>query len=225
LLIAAEAREYKGIDRRWRNDSGARWAVQWSRICRRGNQRFLLSANGVGAARAAQAVDAALAIARPDAVVSFGFCGALDPELRVGDVFVGSTVIHAGSFVLPRKNTEFRSGPVASVDHVVETAEAKRALRASGASIVEMESAGVAVRAAALGLPAYCIRAVTDLAGESFTLDLNGALRDDGRFDTMHLLRTALLRPRTGIPELLRLRNRSQIAARALGDFLADCEL
>ena len=48
-----------------------------------------------------------------------------------------------------------------------------------------MEAAGVAERAAALGLPFYCIKAVTDLAGETMANDFNAALRSDGHFDTM----------------------------------------
>ena len=78
-------------------------------------------------------------------------------------------------------------------------------------------------RAQALGLPFFCVRAVTDLADETFANDFNAALREDGHFDTMQILRSAMLRPVARLPELVRLRKRCGIAARTLGEFLADC--
>ena len=64
---------------------------------------------------------------------------------------------------------------------------------------------------------------VTDLADEDMANDFNRALRPDGHFGTMSILIGALRRPRVCLPELLRLRNRCAMAARALGDFIADC--
>jgi len=112
---------------------------------------------------------------------------------------------------------------VGSVDHVAQTAEEKRLLRAGGAMVVEMEAAGVAARAQARGLPFYCVRVVSDLAGETMANDFNAALRADGHFDTMVVLRGALRRPLARVPELCRLRQRSVRAARVLGVFFANC--
>jgi len=86
-----------------------------------------------------------------------------------------------------------------------------------------MEAAGVADRAAARGVPFYCVRVVTDLAGEDMANDFNRALRPDGHFATMSILRETLRNPLVRVPELLRLRNRCIRAARVLGDFIADC--
>ena len=88
---------------------------------------------------------------------------------------------------------------------------------------VEMEAAGVAQRARALGLPFYCVRAVTDLAGENMANDFNAALRSDGHFDTIRIFKGTLRHPTVRLPELIRLRNRCVRAARALGEFFADC--
>ena len=81
-----------------------------------------------------------------------------------------------------------RTGAVASVDHVVPTAAEKRNLRASGASVVEMEAAGVARAPEDLGLPFYCIRAVSDLADEDLANDFNAALTPGGEFSLAKLL-------------------------------------
>jgi nucleoside phosphorylase len=112
---------------------------------------------------------------------------------------------------------------LASIDHVAQTAEEKRRLRAAGAWAVEMEAAGVAERAAHSGLPFYCVRVVTDLADESFGMDFNAALRPDGRFDTMRILAGAMRSPVKLFPELIRLHGRCQTAAKALGEFIAGC--
>jgi len=86
-----------------------------------------------------------------------------------------------------------------------------------------MEAAGVAARAEALGCPFYCIRAVTDPAGETMANDFNFALRSDGHFDTMKILSSSLRRPLVRLPELFRLRKRCLRASKVLGDFVADC--
>jgi nucleoside phosphorylase len=109
------------------------------------------------------------------------------------------------------------------MDRIVRTADEKRTLRASGAIAVEMEAAAVEERAHAHGLPFYCVRAVTDLAGETLANDFQSALRSDGHFDTIIIFTRALRQPVVCIPELLRLRNRSRRAALALGDFFAVC--
>jgi hypothetical protein len=86
-----------------------------------------------------------------------------------------------------------------------------------------MEAAGVAQRAHTLGLPFFCIKAVTDLACETMANDFNAVLRSDGRFDTIKILASSLRHPSVRLPELFRLRKRSIQAARSLGDFFADC--
>ena len=86
-----------------------------------------------------------------------------------------------------------------------------------------MEAAGVAQRAQTLGLPFFCVKAVTDLAGETMANDFNAVLRSDGRFDTIGILASSLRHPWVRLPELFRLRSRSLLAARSLGEFIADC--
>ena len=60
---------------------------------------------------------------------------------------------------------------------------------------VEMEAAGVGAVAGRLGLPFYCIRAVSDLAEEDLRNDFNSAFRSDGSLDTMRLLGSGVRRP------------------------------
>ena len=226
LLIASDPMECRGILARAERVQPTPLPVDWARTIQLGGHDLLLVANGVGARRAASAVDAAAETFQPDAVVSTGFCGALDPQLAVADVVVATSIAAADrSFdALPVASAAaHHSGVVRSIDRVAQTTEEKRHLRAGGAIAVEMEAAGVAARAETRGLPFYCVRAVTDLAGETMANDFNAALRADGHFDTMVILRATLRRPLARLPELCRLRQRSVRAARVLGDFLADC--
>ena len=216
LFVASDPREFSGV---LKHMSGARpveLRVNWSRQATLGEREVLLVANGAGTKRAAPAVDMAAEQFTLEGVVSTGYCGALDESLGVGDIVTGAAMGRPGG--LP-----YHTGSIRTVDHVVSTAAEKAALRATGAIAVEMEAAGVAARAAALGMPFYCIKSVTDLAGETLANDFNAALRPDGHFDTMIILREALRHPSERVPELLRLRNRCARAARALGDFFADC--
>jgi nucleoside phosphorylase len=194
-------------------------------LARLGGHELLLVANGAGARRAASAVDAAGETFQPDSAISTGFCGALDPALGVADVVVGTSVAADRRYeALPVSSTfPHHSGVVCSIGHVAQTAGEKCRLRASGAIAVEMEAAGVAARAQARGLPFYCVKVVTDLAGETMAHDFNAALRADGHFDTMVILRETSRRPLVRLPELCRLRQRSVRAARVLGAFFADC--
>jgi purine-nucleoside phosphorylase len=160
---------------------------------------------------------------RVDAVVSTGLCGAVDPEFRVGDIVVG-TEVNGEAVSMPRCRGDYRPGKVASGDRVVGTIAERRRLAAAGVQVVDMESAEVLRRAQELGVPFFCVRAVSDEAHEDWTLDLNAARGPDGAFRIGHILAQAARRPATGIPELLRLRRNAGLAARRLGEFLADCD-
>ena len=223
LLIAATPREFHGILRQASAVRRAAWPVNWCREATLGGHRVFLAAGGVGAARAARAVETA---PEADAVISLGFCGALDPTLGPGDILV-ATAVRSAEATFPARllygACAYVSGSVWSAEQVVRTAAEKAVLRAGGASVVEMEAAGVARAALARSLPFACVKAVTDLAGEDLATDFQAALRPDGDFDTMVVLRSSFRHPVACVPELLRLRRRVGVAARQLGEFFADC--
>jgi nucleoside phosphorylase len=208
LFIAADPREFAGAMRRWSKVTPLKLPVHWARSAIWKGKRIVAIANGAGPHRAAQA-----AYAFPYKVlVNLGFCGALDPRLKIGDIVVGDW------WLQPRSRKTYVSGRIASIDHIAQTSEEKRQLRDTGAIAVEMEAAGLEK------LPCYCIKAVSDLADETFENDLNAVLRPDGRMNIPLLLFKACLWPVPRFRELKRLQERSEIASNSLGDFLESCE-
>jgi nucleoside phosphorylase len=226
VFVAAEPREFTGVLTRAEQSRRARIGVDWARTARLAGHEVMLVANGIGRVRAAAAAEAAAEAFGAEGIVSTGFCGALAPELEIGDIVTASSVENHHRQFLARTVSSARvphSGVVRTIDHVAQTAEEKSRLRTTGAAAVEMEAAGVAARAEERGLPFYCVRAVTDLAEETLANDFNRALRSAGYFDTMLILRNSLRDPLVRVPELLRLRERCFLAANSLGEFFAGC--
>jgi adenosylhomocysteine nucleosidase len=214
LFIGADPREFTGLLTHWDNVAPLHLPVHWARTGRfRGREAHAI-ANGAGADRAFAAV---LLAPKSSAICNIGFCGALDQSLQIGDVVVG-TEIRSGSKSWPASIPDGPPAPrgvVASIDHIAQTAAEKSNLRSTGASIVEMEAAGVARAAEDLDTPLYCIRAVSDLAAEDFANDFNAALMPDGRFSVLRLITQLKLK------ELIRLQQRTTLASKKLGDFIA----
>jgi adenosylhomocysteine nucleosidase len=185
------------------------------------NARYLRTTGGAGPRLAAAAI---ASFDQPfDVIVSTGMCGALDPSLAVGEIFVAVSV-NGVVCRLPASRASWHSGALISVDRIVGTVAERKQLAGAGYAAVEMEASAVAEYAAKQGLDFYCIRAVSDTASEEFSVDLNAARDGSGRIRVRHILWQALQRPRKIVPELMRLQRNSNKAARALGAFLATCE-
>jgi len=213
-MVAAEAREFEGILKRAGEARRLPWpGAAFSREIVSNNRRWLLIANGPGP----RLVDHALQI-KPsvDRVVSIGFCGALDPALRIGDIVVSGEV--------PEElGASFVQGDVLSLDRVAITAAEKGELRASTqAAVVEMESAAVARKAREWDMPFGCVRVVSDVADENMPLDFNRYRDADGRFSRTRIALAAMGHPFTVLPGLIRLDRNCRLAAERLGEFLAN---
>lgn len=225
LVIAAEGWEFDGVLRRAGAPRPFHCAVQWSRIVDWLGARWLLAAHGAGPSLARYAARSALEALRASgreasAVISAGLCGALDPALRPGDIFVASSV-NGRAASQPAAGLPFHSGPLVSQDRVASSAEEKNRLRTDGACAVEMEAAGVSEAAGNHAF--FCIKSVSDAAAETFSIDFNAARDRFGRFLPASIVAQALKNPFRGVPELRRLRANSRIAVDSLGEFLGSC--
>lgn len=202
LLIAAERRELDGILKRFRVYSKISWPAAFACEARFGDRRWIMLANGPGCAAVEQALEQKMDVTR---MVSTGFCGALDPALRIGDI-VQEGIICA--------------------DRVLVTAVEKAAFRAeTGAAAVDMESAAVAEKARQWGVPFRSVRAVSDLAREDLPLDFNLYRDPRGRFSRSRIALAAMAHPFRAIPGLLRLERNCRLAAESLGEFFVHSRL
>ncbi len=237
LYVAAEATELKPLAQMLTGLRKVKWPVDyaWEGIWE--GRRILLAANGAGPKLASHVVEIALRAAmaaelsssKLEAVVSTGFCGALDPVLHELQIVVANQVQAAETgetYECARvsADTDFVSGALLSQNFIANDAAQKQQLFSGGCIAVDMESAGVAARTKRAGLPFCCIKVISDRADESFPFDLNTMRSKEGRIARGKIVVQALTHPNV-IPSLLRLKRRTQDAANSLGEFLVSSRI
>lgn len=237
LYVGSESAELKPFANMLTGLRKLKWPVDYAFEGIWEGRRVMLAANGAGPKLAARVVEVAvravmvaeLSSSKLEAVVSTGYCGALDASFCESQIVVATKVLDLAtmeSFDCGCVTTEleFASGLVASQDRVAIDAAEKRQLLRHEAIAVDMESAGVAARTKAAGLSFYCIKVVSDRADEAFGFDFNRLRTEEGRMARGKISLHAVTHPKL-IPELLRLRRRTQDASKALGDFLVSCRI
>jgi adenosylhomocysteine nucleosidase len=238
LYVASEAAELEPMASLLTGVRKLKWPLVYAYEGVWEGRRLLLAANGAGPKLATRAVEVAIrAISSADlsssaleAVVSTGFCGALDPALHESQIVVASQVLDWANkerydcVQIADENAGIL-GLVVSQDRIAIDGEEKRCLRdGSGAAVVEMEAAGVAARVKRAGLPFCCIKVILDRADESFAIDWNRMRNAEGRIARGKIVVRAITRPNL-LPGLFRLKRRSEEAARVLGEFLVSCRI
>ncbi len=224
LIVAADRRELAGFRNLKPVDIGLHCAFRADLA----DGPALLVAHGPGRENARGAVQAAAERFDLSAVVSTGYAGGLDQALAVGDIVVVERILELDSRVgYPVKLSQAASAPAKSgvlvtIDMVAQTVAEKVRLRAAGADLVDMEAAEVARQAQALGLPFYCVRVISDAAGDDFSIDFNRARRADGTFSGWRVLWQVGLSPRRW-KDLLKLKRNGELAAANLAAFLSGC--
>jgi adenosylhomocysteine nucleosidase len=115
---------------------------------------------GIGAGPARRAAEAVMQLYQPEVLASAGFAGALQPDVRVGDVLTARVVIDARD----GSRTDMGTGEGTLVSFVgVAGAEQKAKLaRAYGAQAVDMEAAAVARAAELRGVRFLACKAISD---------------------------------------------------------------
>ena len=227
VLVAAEARELAGLRRRATEVTAVTgWWTRHVWLARVGGARWLLAAHGPGRL-AGRAAGEALEKTSARRVVSVGLCGALDSDLALGSVVQASAVIGGvgGPWQCGTVHGALPAVRVLSLDRVAVSAAEKRRLRAeNGASVVELEAAEVAQRAAEAGARLYCVKAVSDSADEDLPLDFNRYRDEEGRFSRGRIALACALRPWV-VPKLLIFDRQCRLASDRLGECLVNARL
>jgi adenosylhomocysteine nucleosidase len=185
-IIAALPREVSGLVKGWTRRELAQRVVMYS------NGEIVVACAGMGAARAALAVEAAMVAIPVTAVISIGLAGACDPRLEAG------AIVRAGVVIDSNTGERFESpgykDVLVSSDAIASVGEKARLRASYGAAAVDMEAATVARLARAHGLEFQAIKAISDEA--DFEVEgLSRFATADGQFREAAFAMYAALRP------------------------------
>lgn len=209
LIAAAVFAEVKPLVRRLglRREGPTRWV----------GDGVTLVLTGMGE-RAGRCIDEALAEERFARVFSVGVAGALRDGLAVGDLVVPERVVDATGAVHSPTVAADTNGTLLTVDALVASSDAKRALAAShAADAVDMETAHIASVCDERGVPWLSIRTISDTADRAIPPELGAMVTDAGQPDTARIVRWALARP-SRMAALVRLGRDTKSAAARLAD-------
>lgn len=189
-----------------------------SRFFRRRRLDVSVLHTGIGRRNAKAALEDCLARRRPELIITSGFAGGLNPELRLHELLFersGEHPLFDGLAGFP-----FREGRFCCRDRIVVTAEEKRLLwRSGGCDAVEMESGGIHEIAQSRRIPCLTLRAISDASHENLPLDFNRLLTSRRNLDWAKLC-GALCRNPGRLPALVRFCGSIAKTSRALAGAL-----
>lgn len=208
-IVAAMEREVRALVKNWR-------ATEISHEGRRfrffENNYAVLVCGGIGPEAARRAAEAVIALYDPGLVLSVGFAGALNPQLRVGALFAPATVVDVGDG--SRVEIGAGDGVLASFAAIAGTEQKAKLAKAYGAQAVDMEAAAVARAVQAHGIRFSALKAISDAA--AFVMPpVQAFVGQDGQFRSAKLVAFAAVRPWLWL-KLIRLARNSSQAAKAL---------
>lgn len=188
-IVAALKNEVSPLIRKWH-----------VRLVEHGGRRHQLFENGnaalifggVGAEAARRATEAIIQEFRPTHILSVGFVGALDPAMKVGDIFEPRTVVSAGDGV--RTDTGCGQGTLVTFGAASGREQKEKLREAYCASAVDMEAAAVAQGAGLRGVSFGALKVVSDEAGFEMA-PVQDFVASDGSFRTARFALHVATRP------------------------------
>ncbi len=191
-----------------------REAAPFRKLAKRDRLPVRIVVSGVGA-EAAKRVN----IGEATLVISAGFCGALDPKWKVGDVCISSFSRDAEA--LRSGARELHPAKLVTVSRIVATPAEKRRLREqTGADIVDMEAEHLRVLCEARKIPFLAVKAVSDSSDTVLSPDLVRLLAN-GKVSIPRTLLAIVRRPAI-LLEFRRLARDTSRAAANLATHLAE---
>ena len=237
-IFGAVKEEISGIKRamnisnRVRLGKSDAWKGKWK------EQNIVLTRTGVGRQRAEETTLLIIERFQPKALISIGYAGAVQPELKVGDLVIADSITDVEGdknrkfFPDPNWLSRSRSipgirgaqvvvGGLLTVNSVIHLPAAKRELgRSYNVQIVDMETSAIAGIAEEKGLPLLSVRAVSDSVDQEL-LDSSSFLGSDGEISTLKAGWYVMTHPNS-IKGALSLRTQIQFATRVLTEFMSD---
>jgi nucleoside phosphorylase len=243
LIAAAMGEELKtgmSLCREKRKMPGRRISL-WE--ARRNEKPIVFLKTGIGPKRSAASLEQALKAIQPSLILMIGYAGALDPNLKLGDLVAVEKaiafsldknnpswdhILFEGAFELSHSQSLAKSansfglrayaGDGLTSAYVLGDPTHKRLLyERFHASIVDMETAALARVAASRNVPFSCVRAVSDEAADTFLapFSYDPATRVPAR--TRKLISTGMVKA------YRQWKNHTAIASKSLSRFLSNC--
>jgi len=164
-------------------------------------------------------------------VLTCGFAGGLNPDLKIGDVVfeIGNRKSEIGNQLETPHVVSYERLVAAGAkpakffcaDRIATTVAEKQALRAeTGADVVEMESAAIQAVCRERGIPCVTLRVISDTANEDLPLDFNALAKPDKSLD-FGKLAWAIAKSPGKISALMALQKKTSFAANQLSAVLA----
>ncbi len=161
-----------------------------------------------------------LAASSPELVLTCGFAGGLNPDLKLGEVV----------FELSTHNIQLSTRLLAAgakpatffcADRIATTVAEKTKLRyETRADAVEMESAAIHAVCAEKNIPCATVRVISDTANEDLPLDFNALAKPDKSLDFVKLFLVIAKSPGK-VGALMELQKKTNFAAESLARVLA----
>lgn len=182
--------------------------------------------SGIGERKARKCAEL-LIDAGADALLGFGVCGALSPDLEAGDVVVPRQVLAGDDWIIATANwqeqlsraLDAELGQSCIILHaanpVTARADKKAAFQRYGCHVVDMETLGVAAVADAKRLPWAAVRVVLDEATTEIPRLALEAIDELGQVNPGQALRGMIEHPRE-IPAIAKLACQSRKAFKKL---------
>lgn len=187
---------------------------------------------GVGRAAASRGTEALLAGHRPALVISAGFAGGLQPQLKRGNFLLADKLIDeageqqsidaldtAKSELL--ETARIHAGTLLTVDRIVAGVDEKAALgEKTGAAAVDMETFDVAAVCRAAAVPFLPVRIISDAVDEPLPRETERLARQRTMAGRLGAALGVVMRRPGSVKEFMRLRLNSIEMADHLAEFL-----
>lgn len=192
-----------------------------------GEIRIALAQSGMGPKLATRATKALIDGHSPAWIISAGFSGALQANMKVGDVVVANSVVDTAGAELaidlkmePNPATGLYVGRLLMVDRIVRTIAEKKALAEQHAAIaVDMESLAVAQVCRASKIRFLAVRVISDDLSADLPAEVVSVVGSSGTVRLGAAVGALFKRPGSA-KDMWRLREQGMDAAERLATFL-----
>ena len=157
-----------------------------------------------------------LATNSPDLVLTCGFAGGLNPDLKLGEVVFEARKVQKSAVQSQLLAAGAKPVKFFCADRIATTVAEKKKLRdETGADAVEMESAAIHAVCAEQRIPCATVRVISDTANEDLPLDFNALAKPDKNLD-FGKLAWAIAKSPGKIGALMELQKKTKFAAEQL---------